>query len=81
MVETYREILKKRREVAGCVAVQLTKWNHWDMAEDFASILFKGILDPATEFVVLNYMRMNPLPAAKEAVARFDRRQHVKATG
>jgi len=81
VVETYREILKKHRELAGYVAVQLTRWKHWDMAEDFAPMLSKGISDPATEFAVLNYMRMNPLPAAKEAVARFDRRHHVKAPG
>ena len=75
VVETYREILTRRRELAGYVAVQLTRWKRWDMADDFAPILSKGIPDPATEFAVLDYMRMNPLPAAKEAVARFDRRQ------
>jgi hypothetical protein len=57
-IQAFRTLIRAHPRMAGSVAPQLTDWKYWDVAADYAALLKSDpILDPASEFAIVNYLR------------------------
>lgn len=58
VIQAYRFFISKHPPMAGFVAPQLTEWDYWDAAEEYAALLeSNAISDPASEFAISIYLQ------------------------
>jgi hypothetical protein len=57
-IQAFRTFIREHPAMAGSVAPQLTDWKYWDAAPQYAALLKSDpILDPASEFAIVSYLR------------------------
>ncbi|MBV9727411.1 MAG: hypothetical protein JO299_19805 [Gammaproteobacteria bacterium] len=58
VTQAYRTFIREHPAMAGSVAPQLAGWKYWDAAAEYAAVLRSdAILDPASEFAIVSYLR------------------------
>jgi hypothetical protein len=58
VIQAYRTFIRERPSIAGFVAPQLADWKYWDVAPEYAALLKSNtIIDPASEFGAVSYLR------------------------
>jgi hypothetical protein len=69
VIAAYRLFMRERKSMAGFVAQELADWGHWDATMNYVAILKSNVVkDPASHFMIVNYLRRSPDPAAKAAL-------------
>jgi hypothetical protein len=69
VIAAYRLFMRERKPMAGFVAQELADWGHWDATMDYVAILKSNVVkDPSAHFMIVNYLRRSPDPAAKAAL-------------
>jgi hypothetical protein len=69
VIEAYRLFIRKRKPMAGFVAMQLADWGHWDATSEYITLLKEHpISDSVSHFAVINYLQRSPHPDAKAAL-------------
>jgi hypothetical protein len=68
----YAVFIERRKPMAGFVAQELADWQFWDATADYVEILKSdAVKDPASHFLIVNYLQRSPLPVAKAALRQF----------
>jgi hypothetical protein len=58
VIQAFRTFIREHPAMAGFVALQLANWKYWDAVPEYAAILkSRGIIDPASEFAIVSYLR------------------------
>lgn len=58
VIQAFRTFIREHPAMAGSVAPQLADWKYWNAAPEYAALLKSdAILDPASEFAVVSYLR------------------------
>jgi hypothetical protein len=57
-IQAFRTFIREHPAMAGSVAPQLADWKYWGAAPEYAALLKSdAILDPASEFAIVSYLR------------------------
>jgi hypothetical protein len=58
VIQAFRTFIREHTAMAGSVAPQLADWKYWDAAPEYAALLkTHAILDAASEFAIVSYLR------------------------
>jgi len=77
VIETYRRLVARRSPAAGLAAGDLAQWQVWDLAPQYVALVRDNVaMSPYAQLTILGYLRRNPRPDAKAAVALVE--SHLK---
>lgn len=75
VIEAYRVFMRERKPMAGFVALELADWKYWDATSDYVDLLRSNtVKDPASHFMIVNYLAQSPQAAAKAALRSLERK-------